>query len=305
MSSREARVRVRIGPGAAATVWVRREPGDLTTAVLGNVGSDGWAPVVLPCEVVVDDAGVRFDPTTPDVDELETEADVDDVTVVFPIEHVMGEPPPFATRPTETGTWPVPRPLEEIRQAPVDQAALRANVPSQDAAAPAGSQEAPIVSGGSGLARAWRETSPPRKVLAVLLPFALTFTVWAIVVRARAPVGSRVAAPTTAIASATIASATAPKAEPPAAAPAVVSSSGPPPVAPAGVASAPAAAAASGKSPPKKTLERAAGDAVAAGSYPEALQMYEELSRRSPDVAAYRQAARILRAKMAANLAPR
>lgn len=308
MSSREARVRVRMGPNGATTVWVRREPGDLTTAVLGNISADGWAPVVMPCEVVIDQMGVRFDPTTPDEEELASEAEINDVTVVFPIEHVMGEPPPISNGPTEMGTWPAPRPLEDIRPTTNELAFQHPAPPLEQPPVHAGSQQTPVVASGGSLARAWRETSPPRKILAVLLPFALTFSVWAIVVRARAPVHAKMAmtAATTSIASATIApttpttSVTPPKPEPPAAPPPAVVSPTPTPTM-----ATVAAPASSAKGPPKKTLERAAADAVAAGSYPEALQMYEELSRQSPDVAAFRQAVRILKSKTAANQSPR
>lgn len=302
MSTREARVRVRMGPSGSMTVWVRREPGDLTTAVLGNVSADGWAPVVMPCEVVIDQMGVRFDPTTPDDDELPSEAEINDVTVVFPIEHVMGEPPPTSSGPTEMGTWPAPRPLDDIRPTANELAFPQAAPPPEQPPAHAGSQQTPVVVGGGSLARAWSETSPPRKILAVLLPFALTFSVWAIVVRARAPMHAKmaIAAATTSIASATIRPVTPQTPEPSVAPPPAAVSPQPPPTA-----ATTAAPASSAKNPPKKTLERAAADAVAAGSYAEALQTYEELSRQSPDVGAFRQAVRILKAKMAANQAPR
>lgn len=47
----------------------------------------------------------------------------------------------------------------------------------------------------------------------------------------------------------------------------------------------------------KKTLQRQAVDAVAAGSYAEAAKLYEELAKEHPDVSAYAEAARIMRAK--------
>src|SRR4051794_31638716 len=110
MSSREACIQVRMKPGGLASVWVRREPGDVATAVLGEVGGDGWAPVVLACDVVVGEAGVRFDPMTVDDD------DVDDSTEVFAIEQMMMEPRAPLNPQPQNRTWPVARPVEEIRE---------------------------------------------------------------------------------------------------------------------------------------------------------------------------------------------
>jgi hypothetical protein len=47
----------------------------------------------------------------------------------------------------------------------------------------------------------------------------------------------------------------------------------------------------------EKTLERRAVDAVAAGNFPEATKLYEQLARENPDVPAYPEAVRILKAK--------
>ena len=44
-------------------------------------------------------------------------------------------------------------------------------------------------------------------------------------------------------------------------------------------------------------MERAAVDAVAAGSYEAAAKMYEDLAKAHPENKAYKEAARILRAK--------
>jgi hypothetical protein len=54
-----------------------------------------------------------------------------------------------------------------------------------------------------------------------------------------------------------------------------------------------------GKGAPSRTLARQASDAVAAGSYGEALKVYEQLATEHPEMPVYREAARILRAKMA------
>jgi hypothetical protein len=51
--------------------------------------------------------------------------------------------------------------------------------------------------------------------------------------------------------------------------------------------------------PGKKTLQRQAVDAVAAGSFEEAAKLYDELAKAHPEVPAYAEAARILRAKAA------
>lgn len=47
-----------------------------------------------------------------------------------------------------------------------------------------------------------------------------------------------------------------------------------------------------------KTLERQAVDAVAAGDYPTAAAIYEELSRKDPNNRVYAEAARILRRRL-------
>jgi hypothetical protein len=49
----------------------------------------------------------------------------------------------------------------------------------------------------------------------------------------------------------------------------------------------------------KKTLERAAADAWAEGNYADAAKMYEDLAANNPGNPAYKEAARILREKMA------
>jgi hypothetical protein len=49
----------------------------------------------------------------------------------------------------------------------------------------------------------------------------------------------------------------------------------------------------------KRTLERMAVDALAAGAATEAIALYDELATQHPDVPAYREAARILRARVA------
>jgi hypothetical protein len=82
----------------------------------------------------------------------------------------------------------------------------------------------------------------------------------------------------------------------------------PPPTAPASASvdiGAPGAAADSvGKRAPfangmQRTLERQAADAFANGAFAQALNLYEELARQQPSNAAYREAARILRAQKA------
>jgi hypothetical protein len=52
-----------------------------------------------------------------------------------------------------------------------------------------------------------------------------------------------------------------------------------------------------GKTPPQKTLQRAAADAVAAGAWADAATLYEQLAAQYPDQPAYAEAARIMRAR--------
>lgn len=136
----------------------------------------------------------------------------------------------------------------------------------------------------------WKETSTPKKAVLFLLPFAF-FAVF--VIFDESPKAERAGTPappaTSAVAAARPVSPKPTMAPTTPRAPVAPAASSSPTSAPAPVGSTPAG----GKSP-----ERLAVDAVAAGEYADAVRRYEELSREHADQPAYREAARILRAKL-------
>jgi hypothetical protein len=149
----------------------------------------------------------------------------------------------------------------------------------------------------------WREASIPKKATLVLLPIALVAVAISVLMEPQ-----RAAPPKPAPAAS--ASATADAAAPnpaentlntPVNAPALPSadpSEAPSPSASAAAVSPPGTARALTPLPRgKKTQQRAAADAVAAGNFDEAMRLYEDLAKATPDDQAYAEAARIMRAK--------
>jgi hypothetical protein len=150
----------------------------------------------------------------------------------------------------------------------------------------------------------WRQTSAPKKALLVLLPFAFVavFILFDDPARQQAAPPSPNAASTGAMPSG---SGMSEKASQPSPAPTPTPPASTTTVA---VASTPRAMTAvqpgsrtrlTGPTAPSTSTspERFAVDAVVAGAYAEAAQRYDELAREHPDQPAYREAARILRAK--------
>jgi len=139
----------------------------------------------------------------------------------------------------------------------------------------------------SWLAARWREASiPQRALVALLLP--LFGAMWIIFTDAPPPAP---APETTASASASAAPSEVPSAASNEAPAAIVEE-------PANTATTDASAAPTAALPPgRKTPEREAADAVAAGDYARAATLYEALAKEHPDRKAYAEAARILRAK--------
>jgi hypothetical protein len=135
----------------------------------------------------------------------------------------------------------------------------------------------------------WREASGPKKAM-VFLMLPLVWAVW--VIFTDKPPAARPAKP------APSATASAPSASPsagPSATPAA------PPVAPPDppASASPRASASASAAPASttKTPQREAADAVAAGAFDRAARLYEELARTHPDVPAYAEAARIMKAR--------
>jgi len=122
-----------------------------------------------------------------------------------------------------------------------------------------------------GILQQIREASFPRKASAVMLPLLIGLLLFKPLKKNPSPSAADTAETTTAMT--TPKAVAAPEPEPQLAA----TPAEPPPTLPKGM-----------------SLERAAADAIAAGDFGRALALYRELSRRQPDNAAYREAARIL-----------
>lgn len=145
----------------------------------------------------------------------------------------------------------------------------------------------------------WRSASLPKKAIVLLLPLAFVMVVFGLdddapTPRAKAPPAAASAEPSAAATAS--AKATKPdyddevvEPEPPKAPKPKASAA--PSAAPGPTAKPPAPAAS------VKTAERVAIDAVVAGSYEPAAKMYDELAKTHPENPAYKEAARILRAK--------
>lgn len=146
---------------------------------------------------------------------------------------------------------------------------------------------------------AWKGSSVPQKLILVLLPlaFAAIFVVFTDEEPKRTgtkPKGSASAAviasaPPTASSPLT---ASAVPVSPPTASVAAAQTTAPP------ASTSKPAGTSTGKAPPK-TIERQAADAVIAGSYNEAIKLYEQLANEHPDQPVYKESIRILRAKLA------
>jgi hypothetical protein len=144
--------------------------------------------------------------------------------------------------------------------------------------------DAPAKKGGWA-ATQWREASGPKKAMMVLM-VPLLWAVWVIFTDKPAQPRPAAKPPTSAAVSASVtSSASAPPPVEPAPEPPPVA-----PVQPSGKASAAPASSA-------KTPQREAADAVAGGAYDKAARLYEELARAHPEVPAYAEAARIMKAK--------
>jgi hypothetical protein len=139
------------------------------------------------------------------------------------------------------------------------------------------------------MAARWAAASLPNKASIVLMPL-MAASLWIIFFYEDA--GARPRSKPSASASAASATSGAPNRSD-ATSPSETSS-GPTEVVPAPSGSGPRPKIASAK---ERTLERRAADAVASGDYAGAAKLYDELAREQPDRVAFKEAARILRAK--------
>jgi len=164
----------------------------------------------------------------------------------------------------------------------------------------------------SKLAQAWRETSVVKKIILLLLPLAFVMVFYGFEDDPAPRAKQKPAASASASASTTEDDddpkpkkkkkppVDDPDPPPSNTAPPPSTSGSPPPVpsVPATVPAPSASAPGSPKTDPaKKTTEREAVDAVAAGQYELAAKLYEQLAKEHPETPAYKEAARILRAK--------
>ncbi|APR84463.1 Cell division protein FtsK [Minicystis rosea] len=141
----------------------------------------------------------------------------------------------------------------------------------------------------------WREASGPKKALMLLL-IPLIWAVWVIFTDKPQPARTTTKTSPSASASASSSARAASSAAP---SPSNAPSSDPeppaPPPSPSGKAS--ASPASPTTTTATKTREREAADAVAAGAFDKAARLYDELSKAHPEVPAYAEAARIMKAK--------
>jgi hypothetical protein len=183
---------------------------------------------------------------------------------------LFGPPPPMAM-----GGEPV---------APLPGAEMPPGMPPPAAMAPPKKE--------SWIGARWREASTPKKALMVLL-LPLIWAVWVIFTDKPPP-----ARPAKPAASASASPSAKPSAGAPSASATVAAQPPPTPPAPASTPSGKAAAASSATpASTTKTPQREAADAVAVGAYDRAARLYEELAKAHPDVPAYAEAARIMKAK--------
>jgi hypothetical protein len=203
----------------------------------------------------------------------------------------FGAPPPEAVPPPAFGSAPPPGAPPMVFPGP--------GAPP-DAAPPPVAAPAKA----SWIGERWREASGPKKALMVLMA-PLIWACWVIFTdKPPPPRPSKPAASATANPSATPSAGSPSAGSASSAAVPPATTSEPPPPVPSAKASASASAKAAASAAPSsapassaKTPQREAADAVAQGSYDKAAKLYEELARAHPEVPAYAEAARIMRAK--------
>jgi len=142
----------------------------------------------------------------------------------------------------------------------------------------------------------WKQASLPKKAIAILLPLAFVMVIFGLdddppPRAATKPAPSASASAKTAKSAKPEKSAEPEDLEPEKPTPAPIATAAKPAPSPANTKTAPAAVSS------QKTAERAAVDAVAAGAWEPAAKMYDELAKQHPENPAYKEAARILRAK--------
>lgn len=264
-----------------------------------------WTPVYAPCEIGFGGARLFFGPapgpapsaaappkppaSQPFVPRVQEVASTEDETRIQPIEEIQASrrtlEGPSNARVAAAPSFGAPPPAAPTFGAPPGPMGpgpqLGPGMPSMVLPAPGAVQEPPSFlppkkkEPQGYLAARWREASGPKKALMVLM-LPLLWAVWVIFTdKPPAPSPPPPASATTASASASAADTAEPM---PAQEPSATPSASP-----------------GGKG--AKTLPREAADAVAVGAYDKAARLYEGLAKAHPEVPAYAEAARIMRAK--------
>ena len=296
-----------------------------------------WTPVYSPCEIAFGGARLWFGPPAPSVKKpapsvapprpeassvsrsftprVKGLEDDDESTRMHPIEEMNAARKPLPRDPPSATLKSVVTPPPGA----FDFNTLPPGAPSFGAPAPAPS--APVMGPGplfgppmpfpappsfpvqpgaappkkqSWIGARWREASGPKKAM-VFLMLPLIWAVWVIFTDkppAARPGKAAPSAATSAPSATPSAGASGTPAATPVAPPPVAPPDPPPPAS--------AKASASASSVPvstAKTPQREAADAVAAGAFDRAARLYEELARAHPEVPAYAEAARIMKAR--------
>jgi hypothetical protein len=305
--------------------YVARPSQELAVYVGGHPIEPGWTRVTLPCEIRFGAACLVLRRATRSGAPAELPSTVYDGGATFeaarraaqsspelgrggagpgvgPAQEATADQAPSTLRMAHAGPGglgPAPTP---VPPSPAPRANERPSVAVAAAAAAASPAAAPpAAAGAAGIAAYWRSASPVKRITLALMPLALGAAYFMFQdapppARPRAPAaGSARALPASSPAVASVAPAPGPQASAPAAAPTPTAAAAPKPEA-----DRPAVEAAASKAAPapgKKTAEREAIDLAAAGSYDEAARRYDALASLHSEDPAYKEAARILRAK--------
>jgi hypothetical protein len=237
-------------------------------------------------------------PPPGDYEDLVTErvkAPDEDATHSIPIPGGRSIPEPEESDHETTRALPLPAVVAPVaRPAPpavivapeeTTRIAVGGPIAAPPAVAPTVAKVSPLVQ----LKAQWKEASLPKKAILVLLPLAFFMVIFGLD-DAPAPAKKKTSPASSGSASVAQAKVTKPTAT-------QELQEEPPPPKPATTAAAPSATGKSPQSTTTKPAERAALDAVAAGSLVPAAELYDELAKAHPENPAYKEAARILRAK--------
>ncbi|MBI5537786.1 MAG: hypothetical protein HY898_33990 [Deltaproteobacteria bacterium] len=266
-------------PQRFAQQQVATEPGPFPAVVMPRVLGDAPVPVQQPVAGPMPAKTQPILPTTPGF-----------------VPPGVGQAPAWSGQPAPIGAPGAMPAVNPLAKTSPDQ--------TSRAAAQAAAAKNPTV---AKVLEAWKQASIPQKAILCLLPFAFVAVLLMFGDDEPEAPRKKPKPQATAIVSASAlptastsppASTTSAASAPPSTAAPVASAKPPPSVAP-NAAADKGPHATSGKGAPPRSLERQASDAVAAGSFSEALKVYEQLAAEHPDMPVYKEAVRILKGKMA------